>query len=226
MRRYLPFIIIAAVLLVALVTGALLFRSAQPPAAQQIPTTLTATAPGPPGAQPPHIKGAQNAPVVLEEFGDFQCPPCAALHPELKKIEAAYGAQVSIVFRHFPLTKLHKNALAAARASEAAARQNRFWEMHNQLYVNQAKWSDAPDVRPIFIGYARDLGLDTERFTRDMNDNETVARILADLRRGESLGVTGTPTVFLNNRELPYETLKSDVTLRAAIDAALNGKAQ
>ena len=226
MRRYLPFVIIAAVLLLASLSGVLLFRSAQRPATQQIPPTLTATAPGPPGAQPPHIKGAQNAPVVLEEFGDFQCPPCAALHPELKKIEAAYGDRVSVVFRHFPLTKLHKNALAAARASEAAARQNRFWEMHNQLYVNQAKWSDAPDVRPIFIGYARDLGLDTERFTRDMNDNETVARILADLRRGESLGVTGTPTVFLNNRELPYETLKSDVTLRAAIDAALNGKAQ
>lgn len=226
MKRYLPFVIIAAVLLLAILAGTLLFRSSQRPAAQQIPSTLTATAPGSPGAQPPHIKGLPNAPVVLEEFGDFQCPPCASLHPELKKIEAAYGNRVSVVFRHFPLTKLHKNALAAARASEAAARQNNFWEMHNQLYVNQAKWSDTTDAQTIFNNYARDLGLDVERFTRDMNDNQTVARVLADLRRGESLGVTGTPTIFLNNRELPYDTLKSDVTLRAAIDAALNGKAR
>lgn len=226
MKKYLPFIIIAAVLLLALASGTLLFRSAQQPAAQQIPPTLTASVPTVPGAQPAHIKGPPNAPVMLEEFGDFQCPPCAALHSELKKIEAAYGTQVSLVFRHFPLIQLHKHALAAARASEAAARQGRFWEMHNQLYINQAKWSGAADVRPIFADYARSLGLDVERFVRDMEDNETVTRVLADRRRGEALGVTGTPTMFLNNREIPYDSLKSEATLRAVIDAALNKKTQ
>src|SRR5260370_9482322 len=83
-----------------------------------------------------------SSPVVLEEYGDYQCPPCGQLYPELKQIEKEYGDQVQIVFHHFPLTRMHKNAMAAARAAEAARNQNRFWEMHDRLYRNQKEWAE------------------------------------------------------------------------------------
>src|SRR5213079_1918744 len=100
------------------------------------------------GATRPNVK--VSSPVVLEEYGDYQCPPCGLLYPELKKIEAEYGNQVQIVFHHFPLMTMHKNALAAAHAAEAARNQKKFWEMHDRLYRNQSAWADQENPRPIF----------------------------------------------------------------------------
>jgi protein-disulfide isomerase len=176
------------------------------------------------GAEPPHTRGEDQAAVTLEEFADFQCPPCGALHPELKKIEAEYGVRLRVIFRHYPLA-MHAHAIDAARASEAAAAQNRFWEMHDLLFERQREWSSAADVRALFTGYARSLGLDTERFTRDMDAPETQARVLSDRQRGESVSIAGTPTLFVNGLEIPDESMSAE-GIRATINAALGGESK
>src|SRR5437762_5003939 len=144
MKRYLPLIIIAIVLIAAVASAAILLRKKS----NAQPTNVLSTTVSPDGASPAGANAASPAatsevsipkpnvkvssPVVLEEFGDYQCPPCGMLYPELKKIEAEYGDQLRIVFHHFPLTKMHKNALAAAHAAEAARNQDKFWEMRSE----------------------------------------------------------------------------------------------
>ncbi len=218
-KNYLPFIIIAVVLVAALAAGAWLWRSARGPQ-----RGAGAVASGAPGAQPPRAVGREGAPLVLEEFGDYQCPPCGQYYPEVEKLRADYGDRLRLVFRHYPLTQAHPHALMAAHAAEAAALQNHFWEMHDRIFRNQRDWAKAPDPRAIFEGYARALGLDVARFTRDMGSSEVDARIVADHERAKSLGVTSTPTFFLNGRELEAAKLTTTADLRAALDAALAGK--
>jgi protein-disulfide isomerase len=227
MRRYLPFIIISIVLLAVIGAVVYSFRSAIPKPNHVTNGFTTNTYAGAPGAEPPHIRGAYGDPpaanskvVTLEEFGDFQCPPCGALYPDLKKIETDYGARLRVVFREFPLATMHKNAFDAARAAEAAGFQGRFWEMHDKLYENQSEWSNATPARPVFINFARALGLDPERFTRDMDGQLSSSRILLDMRRGDSLGVKGTPTVFIDSQEVKASDMTPQA-LRAAIDTAL-----
>jgi protein-disulfide isomerase len=118
----------------------------------------------------------------------------------------------------------HPHALEAAHAAEAAGLQGKFWEMHDRLFRNQRDWSKAADVRAVFTDYARALGLDVERFTRDLGGAEADARIVADHERARTLGVTSTPTFFLNGRELSPDKLKTPADLRTALDAALAGK--
>ena len=170
------------------------------------------------GAAPPHARGADTAPVTLEEFADFQCPPCGSLHPELKKVEAEYGGRVRVIFRHYPLASIHLHAWEAAQAAEAAGLQGRFWEMHDLLFERQEEWSEAKEVRPLFTEYARSLKLDSDQFTRDMDAAGVKERISADRGRGDSVEITGTPSLFLNGREVQGRTPDG---LRAAIDTAL-----
>lgn len=236
-KKVLPFIIIGGVLVAVVTAGVLTLRKGDSNAspsnstAPQSNTAGTQTASAPrrdpfPGAQPPHVHGRQNAPVVLEEFGDYQCPPCGAMHPVLKKIEDDYGDRVALIFRNFPLQKIHKNAFSAARAAEAAGSQGKFWEMHSMLYQNQKEWAESPEPRPLFANYASRLSLNVEKFKADVEKPETAARIVADFQRGDSMGVSGTPSIFLNGRQLPVETALSDAKLRAEIDATLAGKKQ
>jgi protein-disulfide isomerase len=245
MKRYLPFIIIVVVLVAVIAifsvtlrrgngggdSGVGLANSNQP---AQVAGNTTAPnqstagqstpgqSPGQGGLTKPNVK--VSSPVVLEEYGDYQCPPCGQLYPELKQIEHEYGDQVQIVFHHFPLTKIHKNAMAAAHAAEAARNQNRFWEMHDRLYRNQKEWVDQEDPRPIFLSYARQLNLKVEQFTSDMDSNLVDQRISADIQRGTAAGVTGTPTVFIDTYMLRYEATNPE-GLRKGINAMLTKKA-
>jgi protein-disulfide isomerase len=241
-KSYLPFVIIGAVLLAVVAASALLMRSKDTsPAAQtsytpNTPANKTATnaapaapsapaAParrmGAPGAQPPHTKGGESAAVVIEEFADYQCPPCGNMHPVLQKIVDDYGERVRVVFRNFPLQSIHKNAFTAARAAEAAALQGKFWQMNDMIFKNQDAWKDSPEPRPIFQSYASRIGLDVEKFKADMENPTVTSRVIADAERGGSLGVSGTPTLFLNGRELTADQSLSESKLRAQIDAAL-----
>lgn len=234
-KSILPFIIIGGVLVAVVTAGVLTLRKgdsktstanyAAPSSGSgaALPNAATRREAAP-GAQPPHIKGRQTAPVVLEEFGDYQCPPCGAMHPVLQKIEDDYSDRVALIFRNFPLQKIHKNAFSASRAAEAAAAQGKFWEMHDMIYKNQKEWSDSPEPRPLFENYARRLELNIDKFKADMEKQETAARIIADFQRGDSMGVTGTPSIFLNGRQLPVDASLSDPKLRAEIDAALASK--
>ena len=169
-----------------------------------------------------HILGNPDAPVTLEEFGDFQCPPCGTLSGPINQLEQDYRPRLRVIFRHFPLT-MHRHAREAALASEAAGRQGRFWQMHDVLYREQAVWSEAADVRPLFDTYAGMLGLKIDRFKKDMESEEVNRRVTADQLRGTALGVTITPTLFVNNRALPNASL-SPAALRAAVEAAMNIK--
>jgi protein-disulfide isomerase len=218
MKRFLPFLIIAALLIAVVVVVGLLWRSSKPGPG----TNSTNNGSEPPGAQPPHVRGNPNAPVILEEFADFECPSCGVYYPELKKIETEFGERLRVVFRERPLVPTHEHALIAAQAAEAAGLQNRFWEMHDKLYENQKTWAAAKDVVPMFVDYAKQIGLDADRFMRDLNGEVVAARIFQDGKRAHALGVNGTPTFFVNGKEATGESWKPD-GLRAMINQALSG---
>ena len=216
MKRILPFVIIAFVLGAGLITARYLQRASSETPAAPSPTAgaspvATPTNPGEAGAEPAHALGAAKAPVTLEEFGDFECPPCGVLHPILKSLAGEYGsAKLRIIFREYPLVPNHAHALAAARAAEAAGLQGRFWEMHDIIYEHQKDWHEAFDVRPIFEGYAKTIGLDVAQFAQDNTSEIVERRIFLDGKRAHSLGVQGTPTVFLNGKEVPFQSLAPD----------------
>lgn len=240
MKRVLPFIIIAAVFGIALVTAWSLKRSGAEPAAGRTvtpagspdtpkpsnsgPAPVAAVA-GEPGADPPHAHGPADAPVTIEEFGDFQCPPCGLLHPVLKTMEKEFGSSLRVIFREFPLVPTHAHALSAARAAEAAGMQGKFWQMHDLIFTNQNSWKDAFDVRPIFEDYATRIGLNLDRYRQDLTSETVQYRIFLDGKRARSLGVKGTPTVFMNGRDIPFESLAPE-KLRVLITAEINKASQ
>ncbi len=149
-----------------------------------------------------HVRGAQDGKVTLVEFGDFQCPACGAYEPIVRQVLADNKAILKVSFRHFPLTQLHQNALLAAKASEAASMQGKFWEMHDILYDKQAEWSGAINARSFFVTYANTLGLDTALFTKDLDSKVVEDKILAEYKEGVKLGIQGTPTFFINGKKI------------------------
>jgi protein-disulfide isomerase len=170
------------------------------------------------------VRGNPGAPVVLEEFGDFECLPCSVVWSTLEKLEHDYAEQLVVVFREHPL-KMHRYARDAARAAEAAGLQGKFWEMHDTLYRNRATWVPAPYIGPYLNEYATQLGLDLDRFKTDMDGPEVARRMTADWDRGESLGVDRTPVIFINGEKIP-PTARDESSLRAAIDRALSARAR
>ena len=213
MKRYLPFLIVALVALATVGTGVALYRSHQVPA----PTASKDSA-----SDALHVKGSAKAVVTIEEFGDFECPPCAKMSVALHQLEKEYAGKLRIIFRQFPLA-MHPHARVAATASEAAHLQGKFWEMHDLLYQEQATWSKSTDVPALLNTYAEKLGLDVERFKKDMQNPETAARVTKDHQEGTSRGVTSTPTIFVNNTALP-STSSNPAGVRAAIENALKEK--
>jgi 2-hydroxychromene-2-carboxylate isomerase len=139
-------------------------------------------------------RGAPMAKVTLVEFSDFQCPHCAAAHPELMRVLREFDGRVRLVYKYFPLSN-HTRAVAAAQAAEAARAQGKFWEMHDLLFEHQRELEE-PDI----LKYAAQLGLDMERFTRDLNAEVTVKRVEADKALGQKLGIEATPSFFVDAR--------------------------
>jgi protein-disulfide isomerase len=148
------------------------------------------------------VRGAPMAKATIVEFSDFQCPHCGAAHPELVRLLKEFDGNVKLVYRYFPLSN-HSRALPAARAAEAARAQGKFWEMHDLLFENQRALEDA-DLEK----YAKQLGLDMEKFKADMNSEATEKRIQADRDMGQKLGIEATPSFFVNGRPL-RESLRS-----------------
>ena len=217
-KRYLPFLIVAAVLLMTVGAGAWLYRYRL----AQIPVAPRNLAAGKPGATPPHVRGSARAPVSLEEFGDYECLPCSVVFATLKKVEKDYGDRLSLTFRQYPL-QMHKHALEAARAAEAAGIQGRFWEMHDALFESRFVWTKEADVRALFNGYASAAGVDLERFKRDLGSPAVAKRIADDQERAASIGVDRTPVVFVNGRSIPHPSVTVE-GLHAEIDKELNAK--
>lgn len=213
MSRYQPVLIVACVLVVAIAAGALLLRS------NNTDTSDTDRINSPP-EQKKEI--APDTVVTLEEYGDYQCAPCGDLHPTLKQLRQEFGPKLNFVFRNLPLSEIHKNALVAARAAEAARRQNKFWEMHDLLYENQQVWQDQANPRPTFLRFARDIGLDVARFTQDMDDEQVRFRIEADRDEAARLSIDATPTIFIDGRRLGTDALSPE-GIRKRIQARLAG---
>jgi len=218
LRRFVPFIIVALVGFITIGAGTMLYRAKRPVAL----TISEEKSIGKENQEPTHVRGPAQAPVTLEEFGDFQCPPCGMISGPLLEIEKDYGPKLRVIFRNFPFPN-HQHALEAAYAAEAAGLQGRYWEMHDLLYREQANWSNAPDVKQLFVSYARILGLEIDRFETDMAGPTAKARVTADQERGKSLGVKATPSIFINNQGLPPKSL-NPTALRAAIEEALKEK--
>jgi Na+/H+ antiporter NhaA len=142
-----------------------------------------------------HVRGAEDAPVTLVEYGDFECPHCGQAEPVIRGLLREFGAELRFVFRHLPLTDVHDHAEMAAEASEAAAAQGEFWEMHDLLFDHQ-RALDFDDL----LAYAGELGLDVDRFERDLMSRRHALRVALDVESAEQSGVAGTPTFFVNGR--------------------------
>jgi protein-disulfide isomerase len=140
-----------------------------------------------------HVQGPAGAAVTLVEYGDYECPYCGAAYPIVKEVQSRMGETLRFVFRNFPITTSHPHAEQAAEAAEAAATQNRFWEMHDVLYENQSNLRDA-DLR----AYADTLSLDVEQFDNELSEHVHAPRVREDFMSGVRSGVNGTPTFFIN----------------------------
>ncbi len=215
MKHLAPFLIVASVALLTIGGGVILYRAKRVSSVAASPDIATKES----KQGDVHSRGPANAPVVLEEFGDFQCPPCGGLSGPLLTIEKDYATKLRVIFYNFPFA-IHQHARAAAHAAEAAALQGHFWEMHDLLYREQAKWSAVPDVSQLFESYAEILKLDVPRFRKDVRSPQVEVRVVRDEQLGKSLGVQNTPTLILNHRPLPSSSLNSE-SIRKAIDEIL-----
>lgn len=174
-------------------------------------------------AQPSHhVIGAGAKHVTLVEYGDFQCQFCAQYFPTIKQVTDIYTQDITFQFRNFPLTSLHQNAFAAARAAEAAGFQGKYHEMFDALYLNQTRWSNSSSPQATFEQYATQLNLDPVKFKSDYASGRVNDVINADLAAGNKLNVTGTPTFFLDGKQV---TIANTVTaFKKAIDAEIAQK--
>lgn len=140
-----------------------------------------------------HIQGPVTATITLVEYGDYECPLCGEAYPMVKRLQKQLGERLRFAFRNFPLTTAHPHAQNAAEAAEAAAGQDRFWEMHDLLFENQKHLGESHLIR-----YARRLGLDETRLQRELSEHTHASRVREDFMSGIRSGVNGTPTFFIN----------------------------
>jgi protein-disulfide isomerase len=174
--------------------------------------------------RPTNALGPAGAPVVIEFFSDLQCPQCARYEPMVKNLKTEFGNKVRMVLRHFPLSR-HEHALPASWAAEAAANQGKFWEMAEVLYKTQWMWARAPAPRVIFLDQAKQLGLDLDKFQKDMDATEVHDRVAADQSHAQAIGVKVAPSVVINGYNVP-NTEFSENGFRAAIKDALTKAGQ
>lgn len=142
--------------------------------------------------------GAKDAKIVLLEFSDFQCPYCAKAHETLKAFMAKHQNQVTLVYKHLPLTQIHPEAMPAAKAAWAAGQQDKFWEFQDALFKNQQQLGE-----PLYVTTAKALNLDLKRFDQDRNSQAANAAIQKDVEMAEKIGVTGTPFFIMNGEIIP-----------------------
>jgi protein-disulfide isomerase len=176
-----------------------------------------------------NVMGSSKTGVRFVEYGDFQCPACGEWYPTVHSAVQKYSKLIEFQFRNYPLTSLHPNALASSRAAQAAADQGKFWDMYNQLYQQNVtyyasngsapEWIGTTDPLPVFVQYAQALNLDVAKFKTDFASEQTNAKIQADVNAGNKLGVTATPTFFLDGEKIDSSQLVDSKTGQPSIDA-------
>ena len=168
-----------------------------------------------------HTTGSGS--VQLVEFGDIQCPACGAAEPWVEQARTDFAGKVTFIFRNFPLTQLHPNAMNAAEAAEAAGSQGKYWQMHDKLYATQSAWSTLADPTQAFVSYAQAVGVsDIAKFQSDYTAKAFASRIQEDIDDGNALGVNATPTFYINGSQ--QQSIASYSDLRDALNAAIKAK--
>jgi protein-disulfide isomerase len=160
-----------------------------------------------------HVLGAQNAPVTLVEYGDYQCPHCQAAWPQVELVLRHFGDDLRLVYRHFPIATAHPMAKPAAETAEFAGAHGRFWEMHAALFANGAQLSG-----PVLLALAERLGLDQRDLRAALSNGTYLAKVESDLAGGIRSGVNGTPCFFVNGQR--HDAAWDAMTLADAIEAA------
>lgn len=210
----LSFTNIGLVVAVIAASGLLVFLLAQP-------REESASTNFPPVTVEDYKKGAPDSGVVLVEYLDFECEACGAYYPIIKNLEEKFDKEITFVARYFPLPG-HRNGLTAALAVEAAARQGKFWEMHDLLFERQKEWGEKQAATPeVFEGFAQELGLDMEKFRADVVSPEVKARVQRDMDSGRALGVNSTPSFFLNGERL--QNPQSEQEFWKILETAVDG---
>lgn len=152
-----------------------------------------------------YLPASGSATVTLVEFGDYVCPACGSYAPYVKKVLTDYAGKINYVFRNYPLS-YHTNAPMASYAALAAGIQGKYWEMHDKLYMTQSTWSESNDAKSVFVNYASELGLNKDQFLTDMNSQAVKDIVSQDKKDGDIVGLRGTPTFYLNGKELVLNT--------------------
>ena len=170
-----------------------------------------------------HMTKSASAKVNLVEFGDFECPGCAAAAPRIKEVNEFYkdNPDVNFVFRNYPLDSIHKNAHLASEAAEEAGKQGKYWEMHYMLFERQQQWAGNPNPIDIFVSFASELGLDVDQFRSNVSQRIYADVIKADQEDGQKSGVASTPTFFINGEKLTTPSVPTVEELKKFIDEAL-----
>lgn len=157
-----------------------------------------------------HVLGSGE--IVVTEFSDFQCPACQSVQEPLKQILKKYEGKVTLVYRHFPLQSIHENAQISAQAGEAAAMQNKFWEMHDKLFAAQREWEFLPDPKEKFGEYASGIGLDKDKFMTDMESQAAKDGVGVDSLDATRYRLSGTPTFFVNGVKTEFPQIESKLS--------------
>ncbi len=168
------------------------------------------------------VKGYKSAPMTLVEYSDFQCPSCNAQHRTFNQVWKQIRRDVKLVYRHYPIVRVHKNATEAAYYAEAAGKQDKFWEMHDAIFAGQGTWSGQDDPTATFDSYAEKLKLDMDQLRTDVESDAIKNKVKADIASAKSAGVNGTPTMYLDGKLLT--NVRDPNNLIAAIKQAKEKK--
>ena len=155
-----------------------------------------------------HVEGKGSTGVKLVEYGDYECPICEMYYPVVKQVQSQFNDQIYFQFRNLPLTSIHQNAFVGARAAEAAAMQNKFWQMHDTLYENQTSWAQSSNPSTDFTQYAKQLGLNVSKFQQDESSDYVNSVINADMSAfNKTNQQEATPTFFLDGKYISNSQL-------------------
>lgn len=201
--------IIFTVVCVALVGGLVYLNKSNKIDVSTVDTTKVQEASADSGTIGEHTFGNMKSKVVVIEYGDYQCPGCGDAYPILKQLTEKYESQMGFVFRNFPLTSIHPNALAAATAAEAAGLEGKFWEMHDALYTNQSSWNQlaGADRTNYLVTLAGNVGASSDKVEKllngDTSDSTRVSKKISfDQALGRKAGVTGTPSIYIDGKNV------------------------
>ena len=197
--------IIFAAMCVGLIGGLIFLQQRNQIDVSSVDTTKAQPASSESGDISEHVYGNSNSKVLLVEYADFQCPGCNSSYPVTKKVIEKYKDKIGFIFRNYPLTSAHPNALAAAAAAESAGLQGKYWEMHNSLFENRASWVELSGSTRTenFVKLASDIkGLNVEKFKADLENPNIRKKIDYDMALGKKDSVGGTPAMYINGKDV------------------------